>query len=73
MAEPKLVNSPVNSMKRSSPAPNAPSLRTTNPKSAQPSAGVGPKAPLSSASVSMPAVPGFEQPDCYHPSGGRNR
>jgi hypothetical protein len=67
------VCSPINSWPKSSPAPNARSLKSVNPKSAQPSAGVGPKAPLSSASVTMPALPGFEQPDSYHPAGGRNR
>jgi hypothetical protein len=72
MAEPKLVNSPVNSMKLSPPAPNAKSLKTANPKSAQPNVR-GASAPNLSAPVSMPAVPGFEQPDSYHPSGGRNR
>jgi hypothetical protein len=66
------VNSPVNSMKRPPPAPNAPSIKTVNPKSAQPQERGAP-APNATASVSMPPVPGFEQPDAYHPSGGRNR
>jgi hypothetical protein len=39
---PTEVCSPVNKMKRSAPAPNAPSLKTANPKHAHPSAGQGP-------------------------------
>jgi hypothetical protein len=65
------VCSPVNSMKRSAPAPNAPSLKTVNPKTAHPQER-GPAAPMGSAKVAMPSVPGFEQPDSYHPKGGRN-
>jgi hypothetical protein len=47
------VCSPVNRMKRPPPAPNAPSLRTANPKSAQPNVRGAP-APNSSAAVELP-------------------
>jgi hypothetical protein len=66
------VCSPVNKMKRSAPTTNAPSLKTVNLKTAHPQER-GPSAPMGSAKIAMPGVPGFEQPDAYHPSGGRNR
>jgi hypothetical protein len=64
--------SPLNKQKLSAPAPNARGLRSVNPPSAQPSSR-GVPAPNSPAKVEMPAVPAFEQPDSYHPAGGRNR
>jgi hypothetical protein len=47
-------------------------LRSVNPPSAAPSVR-GASAPNAPAPVIMPSVPGFEQPDAYHPAGGRNR
>jgi hypothetical protein len=64
--------SPLNKQKIPPPAPNARSLKSVNPASAQPSVRGAP-APNASAGVTMPNVPSFEQPDSYHPAGGRNR
>jgi hypothetical protein len=52
----KLVDSPVNRMKCPAPAPNKPSLKTTNPKRASPYAEQGPKAPASSTPVELPTA-----------------
>jgi hypothetical protein len=52
---PTEVCSPVNKMKRSPPAPNAPSLKTANPKHAHPQER-GPKAPMPSVSVDLPVA-----------------
>ena len=53
---PTLVESPVNRMKLSKPAPNAPSLKTANPKSCSPNRGVGPPAPMPSTPVTLPVA-----------------
>jgi hypothetical protein len=49
------VNSPLNSAKRPAPASNA-ALKIVNPPHAHPSAGTGPKAPVSSTAVTLPTT-----------------
>jgi hypothetical protein len=51
----KLVDSPVNRMKLQPPTSNAPSLRKTNPPSAQPNV-QGAQAPLRSAPIDLPVA-----------------
>jgi hypothetical protein len=50
---PTIVDSPVNRMKLSKPAQNAPSLKTANPKSCHPQY-IGPQAPVRSVPVDLP-------------------
>jgi hypothetical protein len=49
----KEVCSPLNARRLSKPAPNAPSLKTANPKSAAPNVR-GKQAPTSSPSIPLP-------------------
>jgi hypothetical protein len=66
----KEVCSPVNEFKRQAPFASAKSLRGANPQHSHPSVN-GPSAPNRTVPVDMP-VTAFEQPDSYHPYGGRN-